>query len=50
MAWTDVERGVRHEFDTRWSGTLEARDGGEPAAGDWRVVVMHVSTAHDLDE
>lgn len=38
MAWTDTERGIRFEFDTRWSGTLE-RD------GDWQFVGMHVSTA-----
>lgn len=39
MAWTDTERSIRYEFDTRWSGTLERRD------DDWRFVGMHVSTA-----
>lgn len=37
MAWTDESKGVRYDFDTRWSGTLE--DGEE-----WRFVEMHVST------
>ena len=48
MAWTDLERGVRYEFDTRWSGTVEHRS----VATDenrletpWRFVGMHVSTA-----
>jgi hypothetical protein len=41
LAWTDTERDTRHEFDTRWSGTLERTDG-------WRFVGMHVSTAGDL--
>jgi hypothetical protein len=41
MAWTDVEAGTDREFHTRWSGTLEHRDG-------WRFVGMHVSVAHDL--
>ena len=27
MGWTDVERGIRFEFDTRWSGTLVRVDG-----------------------
>jgi hypothetical protein len=42
MAWTDTEKRVRYEFETRWSGTLERHDGG------WRFVAMHVSTASDL--
>jgi hypothetical protein len=41
LAWTDTDRDTRHEFDTRWSGTLERTDG-------WRFVRMHVSTAGDL--
>jgi hypothetical protein len=47
MAWMDTEAQVRYEFDTRWSGTLERRDGaGDPAEdGEWRFVGMHVSTA-----
>lgn len=40
LAWD--ENGTRHEFDTRWSGTLERRN------GDWRFVGMHVSTAHEI--
>ncbi|MEF8782601.1 MAG: nuclear transport factor 2 family protein [Haloarculaceae archaeon] len=42
MAWTDTEKRIRYEFDTRWSGTLEQCDGG------WQFVAMHVSTAGDL--
>ncbi|MFB6178770.1 MAG: nuclear transport factor 2 family protein [Halorientalis sp.] len=52
VAWTDMEKGIRYEFETRWSGTLEASDGeGTPSTGssdedtDWRFVGMHVSTA-----
>ncbi|WP_262180661.1 nuclear transport factor 2 family protein [Haloarcula laminariae] len=40
MAWTDG--GERHEFDSRWSGVLERRD------GDWAFVGMHVSAATEL--
>jgi len=40
LAWD--EGGQGHEFDTRWSGTLEHRD------GDWRFVGMHVSVATEL--
>ncbi|MHC3437543.1 AtzH-like domain-containing protein [Natrialbaceae archaeon A-gly3] len=42
LEWTDLEAETRHEFETRWSGTLE-RHGEE-----WRFVSMHVSTPHDL--
>ncbi|WP_459191405.1 nuclear transport factor 2 family protein [Halosimplex sp. J119] len=61
MAWTDTDRQIRFEFDTRWSGTLELRAGDEPAESDaaettdgdseperWQFVGMHVSTARDL--
>ena len=52
MGWTDTERGIRFEFDTRWSGILERerRTRGESAdaPGDWRFVLLHVSTAGDL--
>jgi hypothetical protein len=41
MAWTDTETG-RHEFETRWSGTMERR------GGDWRFLAMHVSTSGEL--
>jgi hypothetical protein len=41
LAWN--ENGTRHEFNTRWSGTLELRN------GDWRFVGLHVSTASELD-
>jgi len=40
LAW--AEGGDRYEFDTRWSGTLEHRD------GDWSFVGMHVSVATEL--
>ena len=40
LAWD--EGGERHEFDTRWSGTLEHRD------GDWAFVGMHVSAPREL--
>ena len=39
MAWNDTERGIRFEFETRWSGALAVRD------GEWHFVEMHVSTA-----
>jgi hypothetical protein len=42
LAWTDTERRIRYEFDTRWSGTLRRRADG------WRFVTMHVSTAGEL--
>lgn len=41
MAWTDTKTGTRRAFDTRWSGTLEDRDG-------WAFVGMHVSVARDF--
>ena len=40
LSWTDTEREARHEFDTRWSGTLE-----RTAESRWQFVGMHVSTA-----
>ncbi|MFC5972998.1 nuclear transport factor 2 family protein [Halomarina salina] len=56
MGWTDVERGIRFEFDTRWSGTLVRVDdeSSEPdesdgsAPHDWRFAAMHVSTTEAL--
>jgi hypothetical protein len=42
MSWTDTERADSHQFDTRWSGTLERR------SGEWQFVGMHVSTADTL--
>ncbi|WP_336336382.1 nuclear transport factor 2 family protein [Haloarcula brevis] len=44
LCWTDAEGGDRHEYDTRWSGTLEATGRERP----WQFVGMHVSTADDL--
>ncbi|RXK46755.1 nuclear transport factor 2 family protein [Halorientalis pallida] len=47
MNWTDTERGIQYEFDTRWSGTLERRDqAGAPS--EWQFVGMHVSTAGEV--
>lgn len=41
MAWTTAE-GVDHDFEARWSGTLERRE------DDWLFVGMHVSVPQDL--
>jgi hypothetical protein len=38
LAWTDTDSGVRHEFDTRWSGTLV----------DGEFATMHVSTVEEF--
>jgi hypothetical protein len=38
MAWRDVSADREYDFQTRWSGTLEAQDDGE-----WAFVGMHVS-------
>ena len=43
LAWRDTETGTHHTFETRWSGTLEAREGAEPV-----FVGMHVSTARQF--
>jgi hypothetical protein len=51
MGWTDTQRGIRYEFDTRWSGMLERRDAaGGPADTEtnWQFVGMHVSTAGEV--
>lgn len=48
MAWTDEDRDVRLEFETRWSGTLERRDGDDSPETPWRFVGMHVSTAREI--
>ena len=51
MGWNDTDAGVRHEFDTRWSGPMvrlgEAELGGErdPGPGRWRFAGMHVSVS-----
>ena len=42
MAWTAIEEDRRHDYETRWSGTLEQR------SAEWRFVGMHVSTADSL--
>lgn len=38
LAWTDVAADREYDFDTRWSGTLEAR-----GDDDWVFAGMHVS-------
>ncbi|EMA34249.1 nuclear transport factor 2 family protein [Haloarcula japonica] len=45
LCWTDTEGTVRHEYGTRWSGTLEATGG----AREWQFVGMHVSTADSIE-
>lgn len=47
MEWTDAERGIRFEFDARWSGTLERREGSDDGQT-WQFVGMHVSTADEF--
>ena len=49
MAWTDVDRDRRWEFDTRWSGTLQRRPDDADLGTGWRFVGMHVSTAGATD-
>lgn len=51
MAWIDLEAEIEHEFDSRWSGTLERRaeareetDEGVVSETPWRFVGMHVSS------
>ncbi|KDE60488.1 hypothetical protein EL22_20935 [Halostagnicola sp. A56] len=46
LAWTDTQSVERWRFETRWSGTLERRDGD--AGADWRFRTMHVSAPHQL--
>ena len=48
LSWTDTERGIRFEFETRWSGTLERREAGSGTAPAWQFVGLHVSTADGL--
>jgi len=49
MAWTDMAEERRHEFESRWSGTLERRPEWESALDtQWRFVGMHVSAPVEL--
>lgn len=51
VAWTDTERSVRYEFDSRWSGTvarLGDRDAADERFDGWRFVGMHVSVPRSL--
>jgi len=45
MAWTDDD-GDRHEFETRWSGTLVPV--GADGERDWAFELLHVSVAREL--
>jgi hypothetical protein len=52
MAWTDTESDADHDFETRWSGTLERRPtdddpDADPETDEWVFLGMHVSVAHD---
>ncbi|QLG48995.1 nuclear transport factor 2 family protein [Natrinema halophilum] len=47
MAWTDTERGDRHRFDSRWSGTLVEQP-EDPDGPNWRFAVMHVSASTEI--
>lgn len=50
LAWRDTVTGETHRFETRWSGTLEARtDADDPDEDGTPVFVgMHVSTARSF--
>jgi len=39
LAWTDTQMDEHYEFDTRWTGTLEANE----TDGTWQFVSLHVS-------
>jgi len=41
LAWTDTRAAERHDYHTRWTGTMDDRD------GEWAVVSMHVSAPVD---
>ena len=43
MGWTDTERSIRFEFETRWSGAMARLDEVDGARRRWRFVEMHVS-------
>jgi hypothetical protein len=42
LAWTSTDDEERHEYETRWSGTLEAH------GDEWLFLELHVSTARSL--
>lgn len=41
LAWMNTKTELRHDFETRWSGTLERQS-------TWNFVVIHVSVATSL--
>jgi hypothetical protein len=43
MAWTNTRVDTDYEFETRWTGTLEANE----SDGTWQFVSLHVSTPTD---
>ena len=42
LVWTEESTGDRHEYETRWSGTLARTESG------WAFVSIHVSAPHEL--
>jgi len=42
LAWTDTTLDTDYEFDTRWTGTLEANPDGT-----WQFVSLHVSAPNE---
>ena len=42
LAWTSTDDEERHEYETRWSGTLEAH------GDEWLFLELHVSSARSL--
>ena len=47
MVWRDTQKGTEHDFDSRWSGTLERR---APGVDEWEFVGMHVSAPYPWDD
>ncbi len=41
LAWTDTQTDTNYRFETRWTGTLEQRDGGDEKP--WQFASLHVS-------
>lgn len=46
MAWAETETDARHEFETRWSGTLVPVGEGEER--DWAFEILHVSARREI--
>ncbi len=41
LGWTDTQTDTDHQFETRWTGTLEQRSGGDERV--WQFASLHVS-------